>query len=82
MQGSFAYFCDVTWTIASAKGSACKAPSLAYLLSIVLRRLDFDQGMTERTLTQFIRGIITVWLTSCLTGLYSTKLANLYLFQH
>ena len=28
------------------------------------------------------RGSITIWLTSCLTGLDSTKLVNLYLIQH
>ena len=28
------------------------------------------------------RGSITIWLTSCLTGLDSTKLVNLYLIQY
>ena len=36
----------------------------------------------QRTLTYFERGSITVPLTSCLTGLDSTKLVNLYLIQH
>ena len=36
----------------------------------------------QRTLTYFIRGSIIAWLTSCLTGLDSTKLVNLYQIQH
>ena len=36
----------------------------------------------QRTLTYFVRLSITVWLTSCLTGLDSTKLVNLFLIQH
>ena len=35
-----------------------------------------------RTLTYFLRGSITVQLTSCLTGLDLTKLVNLYLILH
>jgi len=35
----------------------------------------------QRTLTYFVRGGITVRVTSCLTGLDSTKLVNLYLIQ-
>ena len=36
----------------------------------------------ERTLIYFVRGGITVRLTSCLTALDSTKLVNIYLIQH
>ena len=37
----------------------------------------------QRTLTNFVRGrSITVRMTSCLTGLESTKLLNFYLIQH
>ena len=36
----------------------------------------------QRTLTYFIRGNITVQLTSCLTGLDSTKQVNMLLIQH
>ena len=36
----------------------------------------------QRTLTYFVRESITVWLISCLSGLDSTKLVNLYLIQH
>ena len=36
----------------------------------------------QKTLTYFIRGSITVQLTSCLTGLDSTKLVNLDLIQN
>ena len=36
----------------------------------------------KRILAYFIRGCITVQLTSYLTGLDSTKLVNLYLIQH
>ena len=34
------------------------------------------------TLVYFVRGSITVQLTSCLTGLDLTKLVNLDLIQH
>ena len=37
--------------------------------------------LCQRTFTYFIRGSISVWLTSCLTALNSTKLVNLYLIQ-
>ena len=40
------------------------------------------QCLNQRTLTYFVRGNITVWLTSCLTGLASTKLVNLNRIQH
>ena len=40
------------------------------------------QNISQRTLTYFVKGCITVQLTSCLTGLDSTKLVNLYLVQH
>ena len=36
----------------------------------------------QRTLAYFVMGSITVWLTSGLTGLDSTKLVNIYLIQH
>ena len=36
----------------------------------------------QRTLTYFVRGSITVLLTSCLTDLDLTKRFNLYLIQH
>ena len=36
----------------------------------------------QRTLIYLVRGSITVRLTSCLTGLDSIKLVNLYLIQH
>ena len=36
----------------------------------------------QRTLTYFVRGCITVWLTSCLTGLDLTKQVNLFLIKH
>ena len=38
--------------------------------------------LEQRTRTNFVRGSITVRLTSCLIGLDSTKLLNLYLIQH
>ena len=38
--------------------------------------------MEQRTLTLFLRGSITVQLTSCLTGLDLTKFVNFYLIQH
>ena len=43
-------------------------------------RLEFMltcvQRLEQRTLTYFVRGNITVWLTSCLTGLDSAVLLN------
>ena len=36
----------------------------------------------QKTLTYFIRGSITVWLTSYLTGLDLTKPENMFLIQH
>ena len=36
----------------------------------------------QRTLTYFVRGSITVWLTSYLTGLDLTKPENMFLIQH
>ena len=38
--------------------------------------------LLHRTLTYFIRVSITVWLTSCLTGLDLTKLKNIYIIKH
>ena len=39
---------------------------------------DVHMHVLQRTLTYFVRGSITVLQTSCLTGLDSTKLVNLY----
>ena len=36
----------------------------------------------QTTLTHFVRGSITVWLISCLTGFELTKLVNIYVIQH
>ena len=36
----------------------------------------------QRTLAYFVRGSITVWLTSCLTGLDLAKQVNLLLIKH
>ena len=43
---------------------------------------DVHMHVLQRTLTYFVRGSITVLQTSCLTGLDSTKLVNLYRIQH
>ena len=40
-----------------------------------------EVGVNQRTLTDFVRGSITALLTSCLTGLDSTKQVNLLLIQ-
>ena len=37
---------------------------------------------SHRILTYFVRGSITVWLTSCQTGLDLTKQVNMLLIQH
>ena len=39
-------------------------------------------SIVQRSVTYFVRGSITVWLTSCLTGLDLTQLVNVYLIQH
>ena len=44
--------------------------------------LAFINGTAFPDNTHFVRGSNTVRLTSCLTGLDSTKLVNLYLIQH
>ena len=40
--------------------------------------IEGEEGgiLLQRTLTYFVRGNITVWLTSCLTGLDSAVLLN------
>ena len=40
------------------------------------------QQKNQRTLTYFLRGSITVWLTKCLTGLDLAKQVNLLLIKH
>ena len=62
----------------------CSSPVVFRVLrrhSIILGPLVYIWA-NQRTLSYFVRGSITVQLTSCLTGLDSTKLANLYLMQH
>ena len=38
--------------------------------------------VTKIILTYFLRGSITVWLTSCLTGLDLNKRVNMLIIQH
>ena len=42
----------------------------------------FFYPFVQRTLTYFIRGTITVWLTTCLTGLDLAKQVNMLLIKH
>ena len=42
----------------------------------------YDNAFDKRTIAYFIRGSITVRLTSCLTGFDLTKLVNVNLIQH
>ena len=44
--------------------------------------IGYWKGFNQRILTYFVRGSITIRLTSCLTDLNSTKLVNLYRIQH
>ena len=50
-----------------------------FSLSVALMASVFE---VSRTLTYFVKGSITVSLTSCLTGLDSTKQVNMLLIQH
>ena len=51
--------------------------------SWVVEHNAWGMSPRQRTLTNFVRGrSITVRMTSCLTGLDSTKLLNFYLIQH
>ena len=48
---------------------------------VLLMLRNLFMSMTQSTLTYFVRGSITVWLTSFLTGLDTNKLVNVYLIQ-
>ena len=52
------------------------------VFSIRFYRLLLHKDMEQRTLTCLVKGMITVWLTSCLTGLDSTKQVNILLIQY
>ena len=49
---------------------------LDYSVINLKRAIAWRQGSKQRTLTYFVRGNITVWLTSCLIGLDSAVWLN------
>ena len=76
------------WSHKNCVFHICLLPfHLFILISLWTLRVSFSfitlfLSSTQRTLTYFVRGCITVHLTSCLTCLDSTEVENLYEIQH
>ena len=70
---SFTNFCFNVW-------KHCKVAIKTFL--ILIPGQLWLGSLRQGTLTYFVRGRITVRLTSCLTGLDSTKQVNMLLIQH
>ena len=65
-------------------GQICWTIGPMLTLHFILLKSSVDsssRGREQRTLTYFVRGSITVWLTSCWNGLDLAKQVNLFLIK-